>query len=119
DPAPGTPAADCPTGFSNVGVVANGTLRNCQLPQKIAGTLAVPLRAGTVYSVSGRVDVGDDMGGDVNAPRAGAVKGILTLEPGVRVFGSAGLDYIVVNRGSQIFAEGTATQPVIFTSRQG
>jgi hypothetical protein len=118
NPAPGTPATDCPTGFTNVGTVANNTLRNCQLPSKIVGTLVVPLRAGTVYSVTGRVDVGDDQGGDAAAPRAGAQKGILTVEPGVRVFGSAGLDYIVVNRGSQIFAEGTATQPIVFTSRQ-
>ena len=34
------------------------------------------------------------------------------------IFGSGGLDYIVVNRGSQIFAEGTSTSPVVFTSRQ-
>ncbi len=44
--------------------------------------------------------------------------GGLTIEPGVRLFGSAGLDYIVVNRGSQIFAVGTPTSPIIFTSRQ-
>jgi hypothetical protein len=36
----------------------------------------------------------------------------------VRVYGAAGLDYMVVNRGSQLFAEGTATNPIIFTSRQ-
>ncbi|OYX74156.1 MAG: hypothetical protein B7Y81_00040 [Caulobacter sp. 32-67-35] len=117
-PAPGTPATDCPTGFANVGTVANGTLRNCQLPQSITGNLVVPLRDGTVYSVSGRVDVGQDQGGDPNAPIAGRTKGVLTVEPGVKIFGSAGLDYIVVNRGSQIFAEGTATKPIIFTSKQ-
>ena len=117
-PAPGTPASDCPSGFANVGTVANGTLRNRQLPQKITGNLVVPMRDGTVYSVSGRVDVGDDQGGDPNAPIAGRAKGVLTVEPGVKIFGSAGLDYIVVNRGSQIFAEGTATKPIIFTSKQ-
>ncbi|PVM82265.1 hypothetical protein DDF67_25030 [Caulobacter endophyticus] len=118
NPPPGTPAADCPTGFANVGTVANGTLRNCQLPQLITGNLVVPLRAGTVYSVSGRVDVGQDQGGDPNAPIAGRAKGVITVEAGVKVFGSAGLDYIVVNRGSQIFAEGTATNPIVFTSKQ-
>lgn len=117
-PPPGTPASDCPSGFANVGTVANGTLRNCQLPQKITGNLVVPLRDGTVYSVSGRVDVGDDQGGDPNAPIAGRAKGVLTIEPGVKIFGSAGLDYVVVNRGSQIFAEGTATKPIVFTSKQ-
>jgi len=113
---PGTPAADCPAGFSNVGLVANDTLRNCQLPSLISGNLTVPLRAGTVYSVSGRVDVGVDRGGDSNNPVG--TFGNLTVEAGVRVFGSAGLDYIVVNRGSQIFAVGTPTSPVVFTSRQ-
>ena len=117
-PAPGTPATDCPTGFANVGTVANGTLRNCQLPQSVTGNLVVPLRNGTIYSVSGRVDVGQDQGGDPNAPIAGRTKGVLTVEAGVKIFGSAGLDYIVVNRGAQIFAEGTATKPIIFTSKQ-
>lgn len=117
NPPPGTPAADCPAGFSNVGTVANGTLRNCQLPSQIVGNLVVPLRAGTVYSISGRTDVGIDRGADPNAPLAGSQQGILTIEPGVRIFGSAGLDYINVVRGSQIFAEGTAANPIIFTSR--
>lgn len=115
---PGTPAADCPTGFANVGVVANGTLRACQLPQQILGNLTVPLRAGTIYSISGRTEVGTDRGADPNAPIAGSQQGILTVEAGVRIFASGGSDYLLVNRGSQIFAEGTATNPIIFTSRQ-
>ncbi|MFC7379429.1 hypothetical protein [Brevundimonas sp. GCM10030266] len=114
---PGTPAADCPTGFANVGVVANGTLRACQLPTTITGNLTVPLRAGTVYAISNRTQVGTDMGADPSAPVAGSQQGILTIEAGVRLYGSAGSDYLLVNRGSQIFAEGTATNPIIFTSR--
>ncbi|RAK66559.1 hypothetical protein [Phenylobacterium kunshanense] len=114
---PGQAASDCPTGFANVGTVANGTLRACQLPQTIVGNLVVPLRAGTVYAISGRVDVGQDRGADPNNPIAGAQQGILTIEAGVRLFGSGGLDYINVQRGSQIFAEGTASNPIIFTSR--
>ncbi len=115
-PAPGTPAADCPTGFSNVGVIAN--LRNCQLPNRVVGNLVLKKLPGVIYSVSGRVAVGDDQGADQFAPVAGAQQGILTVEAGVKLFGSAGADYIVINRGSRIFAEGTATDPVIFTSRQ-
>jgi hypothetical protein len=115
---PGTPAADCPTGFANVGTVAGGTLRACQLPQQINGNLTVPLRAGTIYSINGRTSVGTDMGVDPAAPIAGSVQGILTIEPGVRLFASGGSDYLLVNRGSQLFAEGTATAPIVFTSRQ-
>ncbi|MDX5393031.1 MAG: hypothetical protein LPJ86_04325, partial [Caulobacteraceae bacterium] len=44
----GTAAADCPAGFTNVGIILNGTLRNCQLPQTITGNLVVPARAGTI-----------------------------------------------------------------------
>ena len=96
--------------------MANDTLRNCQIPSLVTGSLTVPLVNGVVYSVSGRVDVGVDRGGDSTNPVG--TYGSLTVEPGVRIFGSAGLDYIVVNRGSQIFAVGTPTAPIIFTSRQ-
>jgi hypothetical protein len=117
-PTPGTPAADCPSGFANVGTIAGGTLRVCQLPQQVLGALIVPLRAGTIYSISGRTEVGTDRGIDPASPTAGSTQGILTIEPGVRVFASGGGDYLIVNRGSQIFAEGTASQPIVFTSRQ-
>ena len=117
-PAPGTPAADCPTGLANVGTVAGGTLRACQLPATITGALTLSVRAGTIYAISGRTEVGTDRGADPAAPVAGSVQGVLTIEPGVKVFASGGTDYLLVNRGSQIFAEGTATNPIIFTSRQ-
>lgn len=117
-PAPGTPAADCPAGLTNVGTVAGGTLRACQLPETISGSLTLSVRAGTIYSISGRTQVGTDRGADPAAPVAGSVQGILTIDPGVKVFASGGSDYLLVNRGSQIFAEGTATNPIIFTSRQ-
>jgi hypothetical protein len=117
-PAPGTPAADCPTGFANTGLIANNTLRVCQLPQQIDGALTVPLRAGTIYSISGRTSVGTDRGIDAAAPIAGSTQGILTIEAGVRLFASGGSDYLLVNRGSQLFAEGTSTNPIVFTSRQ-
>jgi len=112
----GGAAADCPTGFDNVGVINN--LRNCQLPAKVVGNLVVPQRAGTIYSLGGRTDVGDDQGSNPAAPIAGAQDGTLTIEAGVTIFGSSGADFIVVNRGSQIFAEGTATAPIVMTSRQ-
>jgi len=117
-PPPGTPAADCPSGFANVGLVAGGTLRACQLPQQINGALTVPLRAGTIYAISGRTSVGTDMGVDPAAPIAGSTQGILTIEAGVRLFASGGSDYLLVNRGSQLLAEGNASQPIVFTSRQ-
>ncbi|MFA7647301.1 MAG: hypothetical protein WCY15_10060 [Phenylobacterium sp.] len=110
-------AADCPAGFSNLGTVKGGTLRACQLPQTILGNLLVPARQGTVYAISGRTDIGQDRGADPANPLPNTQSGVLTIEPGVRIFGSAGLDYLNVQRGSQLIAEGTPTNPIIFTSR--
>ena len=110
----GTPAADCPTGTANVGTITTGNgeqARNCQVSGIIQGNLVLPKRpdtANTVYSLSGGVEVGVD----------GGTPGILTIEPGVTIFGSSGGDFLLVNRGSQLFAEGTASSPIIFTSRQ-
>lgn len=115
-PATGGPAADCPADFSNVGVISDN--RICQLPSRIEGNLVVPKRDGTVYSISGRTEVGRDLGADPNAPDPNGVAGVLTIEPGVTIFGDVGLNYILVNRGSQIFAEGTADEPIIMTSRE-
>ncbi|HEY9091494.1 hypothetical protein [Parasphingorhabdus sp.] len=109
-PTPGTPAADCPEGTANVGTIetGGGSARNCQISGVIQGNLTIPKRDGTIYSLSGGVEVGID----------GGAQGILTIEPGVVLFGSSGGDFLMVNRGSQLFAEGNASAPIIFTSRQ-
>ncbi|MGY0504013.1 hypothetical protein [Luteimonas sp. e5] len=117
-PPTGGPAADCPTGFDNIGTVANNTLRACRLPAQIIGNLVVPAREGTVYAISGKTEVGEDQGGNAQAPTAGARRGTLTIEPGVRLYGSSGADFLVVNRGSEIYAQGTADAPIVFTSKQ-
>lgn len=113
-PATG-PADDCPAGTANVGVINN--LRNCQISGNIIGGLTLRFIRGVVYSLSGRVNVGIDLGPDPGAPLPGGQRGVLTIEPGVVVFGSSGADSLVINRGSQIFAEGTRTRPIILTSR--
>jgi len=112
-PTPGVPASDCPSDFDNGGVIADK--RNCVLPDRIVADLTLPNRPGTVYSLSGRVEVGRDVGGDGRDPSGIPVT--LTIEPGVVVFGTGGLDYLVVNRGSKLQAVGTAQAPIIFTSR--
>jgi hypothetical protein len=116
-PTPPTtgPAAGCPEGTANVGVINN--LRNCQISGNIIGNRVIQNLPGTVYSLSGRVNVGLDLGADPAAPIAGGARGVLTIEEGTVLFGSSGADSLVVNRGSQIFAEGSATRPIIFTSR--
>ena len=111
----GTASSDCPTGFVNLGTVANGTLRSCAIPRLVTGSLTVPFRPGTAYRIDGRVEVGEDQGSDAQTPRTGARSGVLTVEPGVTVFGGIA-EYLVVNRGSRIIADGTASRPIIFTS---
>ncbi|MGB5966340.1 MAG: hypothetical protein WBG65_12545 [Sulfurimonadaceae bacterium] len=41
---------------------------------------------------------------------------VLEIEPGTTVFGKTGADFLLVTRGSKIIAEGTSSQPIIFTS---
>jgi hypothetical protein len=115
-----TPAASCPSGFTDQGTltVPGGSLRNCQLPATINTTFGIQAATGVVYSIAGRVDVGVDLGADPAAPLGGGVRGVLNVSPGVTIFGSGGLDHIVVNRGSAINALGTAAEPILFTSRQ-
>lgn len=113
-PTPGQPAADCPTGYTDRGVLANR--RVCEITGRISADTTIANLPGVIYSLSSRVDVGTDVGGSGSA--AGGQSVTLTIDPGVVIFASSGLDFLVVNRGSRINAEGTATAPIIFTSRQ-
>ena len=116
-PASG-PAASCPAGLTNVGTVASGTLRACRLPNEINQSLALARIPGLVYQIAGAVTVGTDAGGDANNPVAGAARAVLSIDPGVTLYGAAPSDYLLVNRGSQLVAVGTKDQPITFTSRQ-
>jgi len=107
------PAAACPQGTANVGTTANR--RVCQIQGRLTGNTVLRNFRGLVYQLSGVVQVGADVGPDGNT--AGGQAATLTIEPGTVVIGSSGADALVINRGSQIFAEGTTARPIIFTSR--
>jgi trimeric autotransporter adhesin len=96
--------AACPSGTTEVNSLS-GRL-NCQLSGDI--TTNVTLAAGADYVLSGRVRVGVD-----NTTAA-----TLTVQPGVRIFGKSGADFLVVTRGSKIEANGTAANPIVMTSVQ-
>lgn len=96
--------AACPAGTTEVNSLT-GRL-NCQLTGDI--TTNVTLAAGADYVLSGRVRVGVD-----NTTAA-----TLTVQPGVRIFGKSGADFLVVTRGSKIEANGTAANPIVMTSVQ-
>ncbi len=119
-PTPTGPAASCPTGTADVGTISTGgsqTLRNCQLAGTILGPLHLQNLRGTIYSLSGKVQVGQDQGPDANAPIAGTQRGVLTIDAGVVLFGASGADFLAVNRGSQLNTDGNANAPTIMTSR--
>ena len=105
------PDAECPTGTTDSGFDMQGQ-SVCTIDNEI--TSDVRLSRGNIYEIDGRIDVGIDTGADGTA--AGGVEASLTIESGVTIFGNDGDDYIVVNRGSQMFSNGTAQNPVVFTS---
>ncbi len=116
-PAPGTPAASCPTGTNDAGVVGN--YRGCRLPSSITSDLRLQKVAGVAYEINGAVNVGVDVGGGGTAP--GGRSAVLSIDAGVLIYANttnADNDYLIVNRGSRINAEGTETQPIIFTAQQ-
>ena len=108
------PATACPSGTIDRGVNPVVNRRNCGLPARVATTLSLPKVAGLFYSIDGRVDVGTDVGGDGAA--AGGQSATLSIDPGVVVIGQSQASFLVVNRGSQINAVGSAAAPIIFTS---
>ncbi|WP_296540111.1 hypothetical protein, partial [Rhizorhabdus sp.] len=103
-----------PTGTIDRGTVTTA-FRNCELSGRLTADYTLQKLPGVIYSLSGPVNVGTDIGGDGAA--AGGQRVTLTVQPGVTVFASSGNDYLVVNRGSRLNAIGTAASPIVFTAR--
>ena len=120
-PATVTPASGCPTiadpqGLTDAGTITGptGTWRVCSLPARINRSITLTKVPGLLYQLPGRVDVGTDGGPTASAADSNVT---LTIEPGVIVFGGTGVSWLHVNRGNKINAVGTATRPIVFTSR--
>lgn len=116
-----TPATGCPTiedsaGLKDLGTITGptGTYRNCELPARLTRSTTLNKIPGLLYSLGGRVDVGNDLGATAKSGEASVT---LTIKPGVVIFGSTGVSWLHINRGNKINAEGTATSPIVFTSR--
>lgn len=132
-------ASSCPTisagsQLEDDGVLSGptGSYRVCTLPDLIDRSTSLPKIAGLVYQLDGRVDVGCD--GGFTAPSSGSpvttstvgcpsatltadTNVTLTIAPGAIVIGAPGASWLAVNRGNKINASGTASAPIIFTSR--
>ena len=85
----------------------------CQLSGTISDDLQ--LSAENLYVLSGPVLVGADKGRVVGANEDPVQ---LTVDAGTTIVGASDGDYLVVTRGNQIFANGTSTNPVVFTACQ-
>ncbi|MCA1929010.1 hypothetical protein [Rheinheimera sp.] len=98
------PASVCPSFATQGTALAGVTTPVCEVKGTI--TSDVTLTADIAWALSGKVTVGND-----NANSA-----TLTIQPGTKVFGKSGADYLVIARGSKIQAVGTASNPIVMTS---
>ena len=105
--------ATCPSGTTNAGAL--GALTICNLTGEILANTTLTNVTNVVYRINGRVDIGRDIG--ASGTLTTGVAATLTVDPGVRLFGQAAADMLIVNRGSRLNAIGSTTQPVIFTGR--
>jgi hypothetical protein len=105
-------AADCPSGteYDAAFTLPDGqTTSVCKIEAEngaVKGTVQVPFAADPV-AIVGAVFVGEGAAG---------AAGALTFAPGQVVFGGGDSDALIVSQGSKLFAEGTATSPIVFTS---
>ncbi len=95
---PSVTLADCPD--TSVEGTAAYVARNNELKGDFSENVA--LLAGGLYSIDGEVNFLD-----------GAQ---LTIPAGTTLFGETGSSYLAINRGAKIYANGTADEPVTFTS---
>ena len=119
------PTAGCPTGTTSTrlsAVAADGfsDTQVCVLGSTSGSTIVtsnVTIPANTTIALRGPVFIGADT-------KSGGTAATLTVGEGVRFFGASASgtatatdDYLVISRGSQIQAVGTASNPIRFTSR--
>ncbi|MEE4212616.1 MAG: hypothetical protein V2I43_25500, partial [Parvularcula sp.] len=118
--ASSTSTSQCPDGTvlsQNTSVPSGRSeARVCTILSPVVGDVFLP--AGNLYELDGSVFVGRDLGGDPANENADGEEGTLTIAAGVTLFGLNGPDALIVTRGSQLFANGTAANPVVMTSLQ-
>ncbi len=119
-----TPANGCPTiadaqGLTDEGTITgpSGTWRVCATPLRFNSSSTLPRVAGLLYRLPGQVNVGTDGGPAPDASDGFSDTNVtLTIEAGSIIYAS-GSSFLNVSRGNRINATGTATRPIIFTSR--
>ncbi|WP_298441691.1 hypothetical protein [uncultured Ferrimonas sp.] len=104
------PLSSCPAGTVNDAADAaliDGADLACTLSGNINTNVTLLAGTNVVYKLDGAVVIGGD---NTNSATLG-------IEAGTTVYGNDG-GYLVISRGSKIMAQGSATQPINFTSFQ-
>jgi len=96
-------AMACPSGTSTTGTNWKGK-NVCLVKGRIVSDLV--LTNNFSYHLEGGVFIGNDNKNNAT----------LTIEPGTFIAGATGADFLVVERGSKIHAEGTSQRPIVFTT---
>jgi hypothetical protein len=98
------PSSTCPAGTTQRAAVVLGGKQLCVL----SGTYTTPLHLtyNFDYILSGAVFIGGDNTNNSS----------ITIDPDTTVYGESGLDFLVINRGSKIHANGSSSKPVTMTS---
>jgi hypothetical protein len=95
--------AACPAGTTDLSTLVDGKPA-CSLKGSYLNS-NITLNAGNSYVLEGDVRIGGDK----------SDSSTLTIDPGVTVYGATG-SFLVISRDSKIFAQGSANQPIVFTS---
>lgn len=95
-------SAACPTGTDSLGMVSGKEA--CGLKGKY--TSEVLLTSDKLWVLQGGVFIGNDNKDNTS----------ITIQPGTKIVGASGADFLVITRGSKIMAEGTEKQPIVFTT---
>ncbi len=109
----------CPDVAGVTPVVNDGVLEGCTLTGTI--TEDITMVAGLTYFLDDAVFIGVDCGPDPANPTAACTPARLTINAGVVVEALPGAvetdeGFLTINRGSQIFANGTAAEPITLAS---
>lgn len=95
--------AACPSGTRDIGEYQGQ--KACKLNNSYFDSKLV-LTSENIYVLDGATFIGNDNKNNSE----------LYIQAGTKVVGSSGADFLVITRGSKIFAEGTAKRPIVFTT---
>lgn len=102
----GTSYAACPSGTDNGNETINGK-ETCILSGVYKNSSLI-LTADKVWVLAGGVFIGDDNKGNST----------LRIQAGTKIVGASGADFLVITRGSKIYAEGTSNNPILMTAKK-